>query len=107
MNIVMIFSCFGMCLVLLIFIGCDVEGEEFLQVCKEFGMGIDFVYFLDDLLIDSYMVVEGVNGLIVVIVDVYFLEVVGDKIFCLLMDGIFGSDEVLYDGYIVLDGNLI
>lgn len=53
------------------------------------------------------MVVEGVNGLIVVIVDVYLLECVDDKILCFLGDGWLGMVEMFYFGLIVLDGNLI
>ncbi|QTN35722.1 PfkB family carbohydrate kinase [Cognatishimia activa] len=106
MNIAMTLSRFGMRPALLTSIGRDAEGEELLQACKELGTGTDFVYLSDDLPTDSYMAVEGANGLIAAIADAHSLEAAGDKILRPLMDGTLGSDDAPYDGYIALDGNL-
>ena len=106
MNIAMTLSRFGMRPALLTSIGRDAEGEELLQACKELGTGTDYVYLSDDLPTDSYMAVEGANGLIAAIADAHSLEAAGDKILRPLTDGTLGSNDAPYEGYIALDGNL-
>lgn len=106
MNIAVTLSRFGMQPELLTAIGRDAEGEELLQACKELGTGTNYAYLSDDLPTDSYMAVEGANGLIAAIADAHSLEAAGDKILRPLMDGTLGSDDRPYDGYIALDGNL-
>lgn len=106
MNIAVTLSRFGMQPELLTAIGRDAEGEELLQACKELGTGTNYAYMSDDLPTDSYMAVEGANGLIAAIADAHSLEAAGDKILRPLMDGTLGSEDRPYDGYIALDGNL-
>jgi sugar/nucleoside kinase (ribokinase family) len=106
MNIAMTLRRFNMTPVLLTAIGRDEEGDELIGQAVRMGMDTAFVYRSDDLPTDSYMAVEGANGLIAAIADAHSLEAAGDKILRPLADGRLGSAEAPFDGQIALDGNL-
>lgn len=106
LNIAMTLSRFGLRPALLTAVGRDAEGDELMLACQELGTLNDYVYRSDDLPTDTYMAVEGANGLIAAIADAHSLEAAGDKILRPLLDGTIGSEETPYDGYIALDGNL-
>ena len=106
MNIAMTLRRFSLRPVLLTAIGQDEEGRELVQAIERMGMDTSFVYRSPDLPTDSYMAVEGANGLIAAIADAHSLEAAGDKILRPLSDGRLGSDDAPYAGQIALDGNL-
>ena len=106
MNIAMTLARFGLRPGLLTAIGQDPAGRELITACNELGMVTDHVYRSEDLPTDQYMAVEGANGLIAAIADAHSLEAAGDKILRPLENGMLGSAEAPYSGYIALDGNL-
>ncbi len=105
-NIAMTLARFGLRPAALSAIGRDVEGDELMTACSEMGAIMDHVYRSDDLPTDTYMAVEGKNGLIAAIADAHSLEAAGDKILSPLQDGTLGSEAAPYCGLIALDGNL-
>lgn len=106
MNIAMALARFGMKPDLLTAIGRDPEGDEIIAAADVRGLGTSHIYRSDDLPTDSYMAVEGANGLIAAIADAHSLEAAGDKILRPLEDGRLGSATTPYAGAIALDGNL-
>lgn len=106
MNIAMALKRFGLDPVLLTAIGRDEEGDELLTHARRMGLETDYVYRSDDLPTDSYMAVEGANGLIAAIADAHSLEEAGDKILRPLGDGRLGSAADPWEGLAALDGNL-
>ncbi|MDU8944986.1 PfkB family carbohydrate kinase [Ovoidimarina sediminis] len=106
MNIAMTLRRFGLTPALLTAIGRDAEGDELMQAAERFGMMTGFVYRSDDLPTDTYMAVEGANGLISAIADAHSLEAAGAKILAPLEDGRLGSANAPFEGLIALDGNL-
>ena len=106
LNIAMTLARFGLRPALLTTVGQDGEGHELITACNELGLITDHVYRSEDLPTDSYMAVEGANGLIAAIADAHSLEAAGDKILRPLENGALGSADAPYDGFIALDGNL-
>ena len=106
MNIAMTLARFGMTPALLTAIGRDREGDELMTEAQNMGLITDYVYRSDDLPTDSYMAVEGANGLIAAIADAHSLEQAGAKIITAMGDGRLGDEENPYKGLIALDGNL-
>lgn len=106
MNIAMALSRFGMRPDLLTAIGRDPAGAELIEAAKVRGIGTTHVYLSEDLPTDSYMAVEGANGLIAAIADAHSLERAGDKILRPLADGRLGTVNAPYTGPVALDGNL-
>lgn len=106
MNIAMALARFGMVPDLLTAIGRDPAGAELIEAAKVRGIGTDHVYLSEDLPTDSYMAVEGANGLIAAIADAHSLERAGDKILRPLADGRLGTVNAPYEGPVALDGNL-
>lgn len=106
MNIAMTLARFGLKPMVLSAVGRDPEGDELIAACGHLGVGAGYVYRSDDLPTDTYMAVEGANGLIAAIADAHSLEAAGDKILSPLLDGRLGSTDAPYCGAIALDGNL-
>ncbi|WP_434287232.1 PfkB family carbohydrate kinase [Celeribacter sp. SCSIO 80788] len=106
MNIAMALARFGMKPDLLTAIGRDPAGTELVEAAKVRGIGTEHVYLSEDLPTDSYMAVEGANGLIAAIADAHSLERAGDKILRPLADGRLGTVNAPYTGPVALDGNL-
>lgn len=106
MNIAMTLARFGMTPALLTALGRDAEGDELMTACAARGMITDTIYRSDDLPTDSYMAVEGANGLIAAIADAHSLETAGAKILRPLADGTLADADHPYEGLIALDGNL-
>ncbi|WP_127112139.1 PfkB family carbohydrate kinase [Shimia sediminis] len=106
LNIAMTLARFGLRPALLTAIGRDREGNELVTACSELGLITDHVYRSEDLPTDTYMAVEGANGVIAAIADAHSLEAAGDKILRPLGDGTLGSETTPYNGFIALDGNL-
>lgn len=106
MNIAMTLARFGMTPALLTALGRDPEGDELMLACQARGMITDTIYRSDDLPTDSYMAVEGANGLIAAIADAHSLEAAGSKILRPLTDGTLADADNPFAGIIALDGNL-
>lgn len=106
MNLAMTFARFGLRPALLTAVGRDAEGEELVAACARLGLATGHIYRSDDLPTDSYMAVEGANGLIAAIADAHSLEAAGAKILRPLEDGSLGSAASPWPGLIALDGNL-
>ncbi|MDB4197375.1 PfkB family carbohydrate kinase [Ascidiaceihabitans sp.] len=106
MNIAMTLARFGMTPALLTALGRDAEGEELMVACAARGMITDTIFRSEDLPTDSYMAVEGANGLIAAVADAHSLEAAGAKILRPLSDGTLADPDHLFDGLIALDGNL-
>jgi sugar/nucleoside kinase (ribokinase family) len=103
LNIAMALARFGLKPALLSAVGRDTEGEALIKACRMRGLITDFIYRSDDLPTDSYMAVEGANGLIAAIADAHSLEAAGDKILRPLTNGTLLAP---FTGAIALDGNL-
>lgn len=97
---------FGMTPTLLSAIGEDDEGERLISFACEVGIDTTCVYRTAELPTDSYMAIEGANGLIAAIADAHSLEAAGEGILRPLSDGRLGSAEAPFSGPITLDGNL-
>lgn len=97
---------FGMTPTLLTAIGKDDEGERLISLASGIGIDTTCVYRTAELPTDSYMAIEGSNGLIAAIADAHSLEAAGDRILRPLADGRLGSAEAPFSGPITLDGNL-
>ena len=97
---------FGMTPTLLTAIGEDDEGERLISFASEVGIDTTCVCRTAELPTDSYMAIEGANGLIAAIADAHSLEAAGDSILRPLSDGRLGSTEAPFSGPIALDGNL-
>ncbi|WP_417242794.1 PfkB family carbohydrate kinase [Celeribacter sp.] len=106
MNIAMALSRFGLQPSLLTAVGRDAEGDELIAAALVRGIDTSHVYRSDDLPTDTYMAIEGANGLIAAIADAHSLEAAGDKILRPLKDGRLGSTDAPYAGPVALDGNL-
>ncbi len=106
MNIAMTLARFGLKPAVLSAVGRDPEGDELVAACGHLGVISRYIYRSDDLPTDTYMAVEGANGLIAAIADAHSLEAAGDKILSPLQDGTLGRADMPYAGAIALDGNL-
>lgn len=106
LNIAMTLRRFALRPVLLTSVGRDEAGDELMAAAERMGLDTGYVYRSDDLPTDSYMAVEGANGVIAAIADAHSLEAAGDKILRPLADGRLGSEAQPYEGQIALDGNL-
>ncbi|MEP2530474.1 PfkB family carbohydrate kinase [Shimia sp.] len=106
LNIAMTLARFRLRPALLTAIGKDAEGHELIRACHDLGLITEYAYRSDDLPTDTYMAVEGANGVIAAIADAHSLEAAGDKILRPLSDGSLGSQDAPYAGFIALDGNL-
>ena len=103
LNIGMALARFGLKPALLSAVGRDVEGDELIKACAARGLITDLIYRSDALPTDSYMAVEGANGLIAAIADAHSLEAAGAKILHPLSDGRLPDP---FTGAVALDGNL-
>ncbi|MEL6958251.1 MAG: PfkB family carbohydrate kinase [Pseudomonadota bacterium] len=106
MNIAMTLGNFGLSPALLSAVGQDAEGEELVSEAHKMGLITDHLYRSEDLPTDTYMAIEGANGLIAAIADAHSLEQAGAKILRPLSDGTLGSEQAPWSGPIALDGNL-
>lgn len=106
MNIAMTLANFGLRPALLSAVGRDAEGEELVREAGRLGLMTETLYRSEDLPTDSYMAVEGANGLIAAIADAHSLEQVGDKILRPLSDGRIATEAAPWPGPVALDGNL-
>ncbi|RFP89106.1 kinase [Rhodobacteraceae bacterium 63075] len=106
MNIAMTLSRFGLRPVLLSALGTDAEGDELIRAARAMGMVTGHLHRMDEMPTDSYMAIEGANGLIAAIADAHSLEAAGDAILAPLLSGALGSPEAPYAGTVALDGNL-
>ncbi|MEL7026528.1 MAG: PfkB family carbohydrate kinase [Pseudomonadota bacterium] len=106
MNIAMTARRFGMRPILLTAVGQDEPGDALLAFSERLGMETTYIYRSEDLPTDSYMAIEGANGVIAAIADAHSLEEAGDKILAPLADGRLGSADTPWQGLVALDGNL-
>jgi sugar/nucleoside kinase (ribokinase family) len=102
MNIAMALKAYGLQPALLSAVGRDPAGEELVAACTRLGMLTAHLYRSEDLPTDTYMAVEGGNGLIAAIADAHSLEQAGAKILRPLQSGALRG----WRGLIALDGNL-
>lgn len=105
-NIAMTACRFGLQPILLTALGDDGPGRGLLPTTEKLGIDMTHVHWMDDHPTDTYMAVEGGNGLIAAIADAHSLEAAGDAILAPLKDGTLGSDKSPFEGLIALDGNL-
>lgn len=103
LNIGMALARFGLKPALISAVGRDAEGDELIRACDMRGLITSTVYRSDDLPTDTYMAVEGSNGLIAAIADAHSLEAAGGKILRPFTDGTLPAP---YTGAVALDGNL-
>jgi sugar/nucleoside kinase (ribokinase family) len=106
LNVAMTLRRFGLTPALLSVVGRDAPGAALVEACARLGLVTEYLYRSEDLPTDSYMAVEGANGLIAAIADAHSLEEAGDKILRPLSDGRLGTAAQPWPGPIVLDGNL-
>lgn len=106
LNIARTLAQFDMRPTLLSFVGQDAEGDELLDACTRMALETRHVHRSDQLPTDTYMAVEGANGVIAAIADAHSLEAAGDAILSPLLTGELGSADMPFDGLIALDGNL-
>lgn len=105
MNIAMTLARFGLRPVLLSALGRDAAGDELLRAAQQMGLVCDHIH-LSARPTDSYMAIEGANGLIAAIADAHSLEESGSAILTPLLDGTLGDADHPFQGAIALDGNL-
>lgn len=105
LNIAMTLARMGMRPAVLCAIGRDSAGDELMTACAALGLDMSYAHRSDDPT-DSYMAIEGANGLIAAIADAHSLERAAGAILAPLQDGRLGSNAQPYSGVIALDGNL-
>ncbi len=106
MNIAMTLANFGLTPAVLSAVGKDTEGDALVSETAKLGIITKHLYRSDDLPTDSYMAIEGANGLIAAIADAHSLEQAGTKILRALENGDLGSTDAPWRGVVALDGNL-
>ncbi len=106
LNIAMALARFGLRPSLLAAVGRDGAGNLLMAEIAARGIMTDHLYRSDDLPTDTYMAIEGSNGLIAAIADAHSLEAAGEKILTPLADGRLGSATAPWRGLVALDGNL-
>lgn len=106
MNIAMTLANFGLTPAILSAVGRDPEGDELVTEAAKRGIVTDHLYRSDDLPTDSYMAIEGANGLIAAIADAHSLEQAGTKILRPLTNGAIATKVTPWTGLVALDGNL-
>jgi pseudouridine kinase len=87
-------------------IGKDQEGDQLIEQLKLRGIITDYIYRTKDFPTDSYMAIEGSNGLIGAIADTHTLERSEENILLPLRNGTLGDIKEPWRGLIALDGNL-
>ena len=87
-------------------IGKDQEGDQLIEQLKLRGIITNYIYRTKDFPTDSYMAIEGSNGLIGAIADTNTLERSEDNILSPLKNGTLGDVKKPWRGLIALDGNL-
>lgn len=106
LNIAMTLANFAITPALLSAVGRDREGDELIAELAHLGLITDHLYRSDDLPTDTYMAIEGANGVIAAIADAHSLERAGTKILRAMSDGTLGSTDAPWSGLVALDGNL-
>ena len=106
MNIAMTLVQFGLTPAVLSSVGRDGEGDDLVARADKMGLVTEHLYRSDDLPTDTYMAIEGANGLIAAIADAHSLEQAGTKILRAMENGALGSAETPWVGLVALDGNL-
>ena len=106
LNIAMALARFGMRPAVLGAVGRDASGQALMAEMEARGINTAHLYRSDDLPTDTYMAIEGANGLIAAVADAHSLEAAGEKILSPLADGRLGSDTAPWRGLVALDGNL-
>lgn len=106
LNIAMACARFGLRPALLGAVGRDAPGDALMAEIAARGIATDWTYRSDDLPTDTYMAIEGANGLIAAIADAHSLEAAGEKPLSPLADGRLGSMDAPWSGLVALDGNL-
>lgn len=106
MNIAMTLANYGLTPALLSSVGSDPGGDELTLEASRMGLITDHLFRTDSLPTDTYMAIEGANGLIAAIADAHSLEKAGAQILTPLADGTLGDENHPWKGLIALDGNL-
>jgi sugar/nucleoside kinase (ribokinase family) len=106
LNIAMTLAQFGLRPALLSVLGRDSEGDELAKAAEAMGLITDHLLRSESLPTDTYMAVEGANGLIAAIADANSLEAAGARILDPLHDGRLASAEAPWTSPVALDGNL-
>lgn len=87
-------------------IGKDTAGKELLEQVRQRGITTDHIYISKDLPTDTYIAIEGANGLIGAIADFRTLENQEKQILTSLQNVITKLDNGNFRPIIALDGNL-
>ena len=87
-------------------IGKDHEGDQLIEELKSRRIITDYIYRTNEFPTDSYMAIEGSNGLVGAIADTQTLEKCEKNIFSPLQNGTLGDVKNPWSGLIALDGNL-
>ncbi len=106
MNVAATLCAMGLRPALLTALGRDRAGDALLAEAEALGLITEHVHRSPDLPTDSYMAIEGANGLIAAIADAHSLEAAGAAILTPLADGRLGSSTAPWVGPVALDGNL-
>jgi sugar/nucleoside kinase (ribokinase family) len=106
LNIALALARLGMRPAILTALGRDAEGDALVAEVGRLGIDTRFVHRHPDRPTDSYMAIEGANGLIAAIADAHTLESAGAAILASLSDGRLGSASAPWSGPAVIDGNL-
>ena len=87
-------------------IGRDHEGDQLIKQLKLRRIITDYIYRTNDFPTDSYMAIEGSNGLVGAIADTQTLEKCEENILSPLKNGTLADVKNPWPGLIALDGNL-
>ena len=96
----------GVTVALLSAVGDDSAGDEILTAARATGVVADYVCRGANLSTDSYMAIEGANGVAAALADVRCLDAVGTDILQALVNGPIASSERPWRRLILVDGNL-
>ena len=91
---------------LLTVVGDDDAGIELLAAAQSMGIKVDYACKYPDMATDSYMAIEGADGVVAAVADARCLEAAGATILQPLMGGDLAGAEQPWRRIMLVDGNL-
>ena len=106
LNIAVTLARHGLLPALLSVVGQDTAGDDLVAACQGLGLDCGHLYRDNRLPTDTYMAIEGPDGLVAAIADARSIEAAEDRVLRPLLDGPLGTPSAPWQGPIALDGNL-
>jgi pseudouridine kinase len=106
LNIAVTLARLGLRPALLSVVGRDAAGDDLVAACQHMGLDCGHLHRDDRLPTDTYMAIEGPDGLVAAIADAHSLEAAEDRVLRPLIEGPLGTPTAPWQGPVAIDGNL-